>query len=432
MTVDQESVEIGGLATVRIRALASSGAGLGELPDGRVVFVQRTAPGDVADVRIAKLHKRWGEGDLEVLRETGPGRVTPGCPNYDVCGGCTLLHVSYEEQLKWKRRFVSDALERIGDRPADVPEVVPSPSRTQYRNRVTFTLRRLSGGRLVAGFHALRDPDRVVAVGKECLLPEPIILEVWEALRAAWAAGIRPLPATKELRITLRAVGSGVVVVIRGGQPSWDPSLLLAHVPGIASVWHQPGGHLRARHLAGESIHEEWGDERLPLGGLAFLQVNRAAAEGLVEYVLGQAGSGTKAVDAYCGVGVYGRSLARQGWQVTGIERDPEACVAARHDAPGGFEVMEGPVEDLLAQALPADLVVLNPPRTGLQEWIPGMLAFNPPSRVVYVSCNPATLARDASRLGTGFSLESVRSFDLFPQTSHVETVAVFKLTRDT
>lgn len=424
------TLSVGDVARVSIRALASGGAGVGDLPDGRVVFVHRTAPGDVATVRVRRLHPRWGEADLVTLLESSPHRVEAPCPNYGECGGCTLQHVAYDEQLNWKRRFVVEAMERIGKRAVDLPPVEPSPSRTHYRNRVTFTLRRLSAGHIVAGFHAVGRPARVVDIRANCLLPEPRILEVWGALHRAWKNGIRPLPSTRELRITLRALPEGVVLVVRGGAAGWDPKLLLAHVPGIVSVWHHPGGETKAVHIAGQVVHEDWGDEHLPVGGQAFLQVNREASEALVAHVLAHVGEGSTAVDAYCGVGFYGRALARDGWRVRGIELDPEACRGARYEAPEGFEVVEGHVEEHLPAALPADLVIVNPPRTGLQEWIPGMLSFRPPKRLVYVSCDPATLARDTERLGPGFRLDSLRSFDLFPQTSHVETVAVFSTGR--
>ncbi|HSG08490.1 MAG TPA: TRAM domain-containing protein [Longimicrobiales bacterium] len=424
------ALAVGDRTHVRIRAISSGGAGVGDLPDGRVVFVHRTAPGDLVDIRVRKLHPRWGEGDLQEILEASPDRVTPPCRHYAQCGGCTLQHLAYEDQLLWKGRFVTEAMERIGKQSVEVPPVEPSPAQTRYRNRVTFTLRRLSAGHVVAGFHALGRPAHVLDVRGECLLPEPEILEVWGALHDAWKRGLRPLPSTKELRVTLRALPDGVVVVVRGGARGWDPALLLANVPNVVSVWHHAGGTPRAEHLAGRVVYEDWGDERLPVGGQAFVQVNRAAAESLVSYVLAQVGAGRTAVDAYCGVGVYGRALARDGWTVTGIEVDPEACKGASFEPPETFRVLEGPVEEHLPSALPADLVILNPPRTGLQEWVPGMLALRPPPRLIYVSCDPATLARDAARLGGVFGLESLRAFDLFPQTSHVETVAVFRSNR--
>lgn len=420
---------VGDVVRVRVRALASSGAGVAGLPDGRVAFVHRTAPGDLADVRVDRVRKRWADGTLVDLVEPGPERVPPPCPRFDECGGCALQHLDYDAQLAWKGRFVADAMRRIGGIEVAPPSVEGSPSATRYRNRVTFTLRRLRGGRPVAGFHAWRDPDRIVPVGSECLLPEPSLAEAWAALRAAWRSAAA-LPEGRELRLTLRSVAGGVLLLVQGGRMGWDASELFSRVDELSAVWHRPVGRRDAVRVAGDALEERWGEERVPVGGRAFLQANRSAAESLVAHVLGRAGEGKVAVDAYCGVGVYGRALARGGWRARGIEWNREACVGARHAAPEGFVVVEGPVEEQLEAQLPADLVVLNPPRTGVHESVPGILARSRPRRVIYVSCDPATLARDAGRMRAAYTLVSLHAFDLFPQTSHVESVAVFDTER--
>jgi 23S rRNA (uracil1939-C5)-methyltransferase len=423
-----ETLGVGDVARVHIRGLAAGGAGIADLPDGRVVFVPRGAPGDVADVRIRRLKRRWGEARLQTLVEEGPRRVEAPCPRYRRCGGCTLQHLDYEEQLAWKGRFVADALTRIGATPCDPPPVEPSPERTHYRNRVSFTVRRLSGDRIVAGFHALGRPNFIIDVGGECLLPERAVLQAWERLRAAWKAGARPLPSGPELRVTLRSVQEGVSAHIQGGAAGWDGAELRGVIPTLVGVWHRPDDEEASSLVSGTHGHEEWPDRRyLPVGGETFLQVNRSAAKGLVSHVLSQVGTGSSAVDAYCGVGVYGRELAARGWRVTGIEADPDACVAARHQAPGEFSVVEGRVEEHLGSLLPADLAVLNPPRSGLSDHVPEELLKSPPGRIVYVSCDPATLARDVLRLRGGYRLASLHAFDLFPQTAHVETVAVLE-----
>lgn len=423
----------GQVVRARVRGIAAGGAGVADLPDGRVVFTPRTAPGDVVDLRIERLHARWAQGTLVAVVEPGEGRVDPPCPRYDACGGCALQHLAYDEQLRWKGRVVADALTRVGKILVDPPHVAPSPERTHYRNRATFTVRRLGGGRIVGGFHALGRPGRVVDVGTECLLPEPAVLEAWGALREAWRSGARPLPAARELRVTVRALDEGVVLLVRGGPGGWDGAELLSRIPGAVGVWHQPGGTAGAHLVAGRATLEAWGTDQVPIGGEAFLQVNRKAAEPLVAHVLALAtaalrsGDGGRAVDAYCGIGVYGRQLARDGWTAVGIEADAEACAAARHDAPEGFTVLQGRVEEHLGSLLPAGLVIVNPPRAGLQDRIPGVLLHHRPPCVLYVSCDPATLARDAGRLGDAYRLASLRAFDLFPQTAHVETVALFE-----
>jgi 23S rRNA (uracil1939-C5)-methyltransferase len=418
---------VGDVVMLRIRAVASGGAGIGTLPDGRAAFVHRTAPEDEVRARITKLKSRWSQAELVAVLSPGPARVEAPCPHYGTCGGCTLQHLAYEEQLRWKARFVTDALARIGGIGAVEVDVEPSPMPTAYRNRVTFTVRTLPAGRVIAGFHGLHDPDRIVDLTRGCLLPEPAISEAWAALRAAWRSGARPLPPARELRVTLRSLSEGgVVVLVKGGAEGWDPEPLRSRVPGVAAVWHQAGGRNRPVRVFGAPVHDMWGQDQVPVSGQSFLQVNRQAAAALVAHVVSAAGAPARAVDAYCGVGAYGRALARLGWDVMGIESDSDACEGARHEAPDGFRVVEGLVEEQLPGLLPVDLVILNPPRTGLQEWVPDTLIQHKPGRIVYVSCDPATLARDAGRLSGAYTLSAARCFDLFPQTSHVETVAVF------
>ena len=168
------TVRVGDVVEVTVRAVAAGGAGVADLPDGRVAFVQRTAPGDRARVRVSASKRSWARATLVELLAPGPGRRPPPCPFYGRCGGCTLEHLEYSEQLRWKARMVADALKRIGRVTVDPPVVEPSPREFRYRNRVTFTLRRLRGtaGGVVAGFHEMDEPDRVVDVTGACMLPE--------------------------------------------------------------------------------------------------------------------------------------------------------------------------------------------------------------------------------------------------------------------
>ena len=420
---------------VSVRAIASGGAGVADLPDGRVAFVQRTAPGDRARVRVTQSKKTWAKAALVELIEPGPGRREAPCPFYARCGGCTLQHLEYGEQLRWKGRIVADALARIGGLAVASPEVVPSPCETRYRNRVTFTLKRIGGGRVLAGFHELDEPDRLVDIDGRCLLPDAAIARAWEGLRAAWGEGAERLPGGHRLRLSLRSVANGVVLVVDGGGGSWAPEPLLRDVPGLVAIWHQESGAHTPLLVAGDGrAHEVWLGEPVRPGARAFLQVNREAAELLHAAALSAAEVGLRTdgplsgrcVDAYCGVGAYGRALARAGAHVIGIELDPEAAAAAREGAPEGFTVLEGPVERRLAEALPSDVAILNPPRTGLHEDVPRILSEQPVQTLVYVSCDPATLARDLGRL-VGYRLLDVQAFDLFPQTAHVETLAVLE-----
>lgn len=419
---------------MEIRDIGTGGAGVGELPDGRVVFVHRTAPGDRVLVRVTQSKKRWARATLVRVLEPAPRRRTPPCPLYDRCGGCRLQHLEYDAQLEAKRGIVSDALERLGGvdpadaRPAEPTE--PSPAELRYRSRVSFHLRRLPS-RVVAGFHELERPGRILDVAGQCLLPTPRLVTTWERLRDAWGPQARHLPRGRELRLTLRALDRGIVLLVQGGQPDMEGEgarRIVKAVASLRSVWHRPGPADPPRRLAGdEEITERWLGETFHPGPATFLQVNRAAGEALQRWLLERLGEvgGLRIVDAYCGVGALGRRLAARRAEVVGVESDPSAVRAAREGAPDRFRVVEGTVEDVLADLLPADLVLLNPPRAGLDEEVARQLAARPPRRVVYVSCDPATLARDLDRLRPALALTGARTFDLFPQTAHVETVAL-------
>jgi 23S rRNA (uracil1939-C5)-methyltransferase len=413
---------------VRIDSIAAGGEGVGRLPDGRVTFVHRTAPGDLAEVELTERRDRWTRGRLLRVEEPSLERREAPCPFYARCGGCTLEHLEYGAQLRAKARIVADALTRIGGIPADPPEVVPSPREFRYRNRVSFALRRAEHGRVEAGFHALGAPDEIVDLGGACLLPEEPVARVWDALRAAWGPDARRLPSGERLRLTLRASAQGEVsLLVEGGYSPGRPEELIEAVPGLVSVWHRPR-EAAAELIAGApGLPETWGDETVELSGTAFLQVNRGAAALLEAHVAALAGevAGLRIVDAYCGVGFHARRFARAGATVVGIELDPQAVEEASRAAPEGARFVEGPVEALIRAELPADLVVLNPPRAGVDAEVAGALAESPAPRVIYISCNPATLARDLKRMAGAYRLESVRAFDLFPQTAHVETVAL-------
>lgn len=414
-------------AEVRIERLVAGGAGVGRWPDGRIVFVPRTAPGDRVEVALRTPHRRWVEGRLVRLLEPSALRRVPPCPFADRCGGCPLEHLPEEAQREAKRTFVEDALRRLGGIALTVPPVVPSPRAVRYRNRATFVLRRTPRG-VVAGFRAVDDPDRVVDVDGRCLLLEEPLAAAWDALRAAWGPNAHRLPGGPELRLTLRATATGQVgLLVEGGRGRGEPEALRAAVPPLVAIWGRRRG--RVEEWAGSPVLEErWNGETVRLRGATFLQVNREAAALLEATVRAWVGdvAGRRVIDAYAGVAIHGRALACAGARVVAIELDPDAVAAAREGAPAGLTVMRGRVEAILPSVLPADVVIANPPRTGLDAAAVAALRAQPPQRLLYVSCDPATLARDARRLTGVFRLVRVQPFDLFPQTAHVETLAEF------
>lgn len=413
------------MEAVEITGITSEGAGVGRLDDGRVTFVHRTAPGDLARVRVTEEKARWTRAELVDVLEPGPGRREAPCPHYDRCGGCTLEHLTYAAQLEAKAGVAADALQRIGGLDVGVPPVTPSPSTSRYRNRVTFTLRRGRDG-VIAGFHELEAPDRLVDITDACLLPEQPLATAWGELRSSWGPNARRLPSGDELRLTLRSSRVGeVALMVDGGYAPGRAAELVDAVDGLVALWHRPEGSGRYRLLAGEAtLRDDWSGDDLELSGDVFTQVNREAAALLERHVLDRvlADGPGRVLDAYCGVGLHARRLEREGVEVVGIEAHPRAVAEARRAAPDS-RILEGTVAERLPESLPVDVAILNPPRAGVEAGAVEWLAAEGPERIVYVSCDPATLARDLKRLGDRYEVAEIRCFDMFPQTAHVETV---------
>ncbi|HUE96644.1 MAG TPA: TRAM domain-containing protein, partial [Longimicrobiaceae bacterium] len=407
---------------VEITAIAAGGEGVGHLPDGRVIFVHRTAPGELVEAGILEERKRWARGALLRVVRPSPDRRAEVCPHYERCGGCTIEHLEYPAQLAAKARIVRDALTRIGGVDIGIPHVVASPREFRYRNRVSFALRRLGGGRVVAGFHALHEPGHVLDIDGSCLLPEEAVARVWRTLRQEWGRNADRLPSGERLRLTLRATSAGrVSLLVEGGSSPGRPEELIERIEGLDAIAYRDADGT-ARNVAGAAgLAETWGVETFTVAGAAFLQVNRDAAVLLEDHVISLAAdvAGLRVVDAYSGIGLHARRLARAGARVTGIERDPAAVRIAEAQAVEGSSFRCGTVEGLLGTTLPADLLILNPPRVGLHPSVVEQILGAAPPRIIYISCDPATLARDVKRLGSMYEIASIRCFDLFPQTTH-------------
>jgi len=393
-----------------------------------VAFVPRTAPGDIARVRLAP-GERFARGVLDAVVEPGPGRVEPPCPHYvhDRCGGCQVQHMAYGAQLAAKRTIVGDALARIGRVAAEVAPVEASPRPWRYRRKLTLALRRRGGG-WVAGLHPYDRPGDVFALA-DCPITDERVVAVWRDVLAAGAHLPADAPA---LRGAVRLLGddSGpgeptrAAFTLEGGR-GWPGARALADaVPALAAVWHTPDA-------GGRQLVVDRRADAAP--GASFAQVNPAMAAVLGRAVVDAAlkFSPARVVDGYAGAGDTAAELAGRGVSVTAIELDAEAARYAADRLGGAGRAVVGRVEDELPAALPADVVVLNPPRAGLDARVPETLeraaagAFGPaPRGLVYVSCNPATLARDLARLPS-YRVRSVRPFDMFPQTAHVETLVV-------
>ena len=406
--------------TIAIDRIAAGGDGVGR-HDGMVVFVPRAVPGDVVRVDLVR-QRTFARGRIVEHVTSSPDREPAPCPHYDGdrCGGCQLQGLRYGRQLTIKGELIRDALVRIGRQPiGDVP-VEPSAAPFGYRNSLTLALQRdrLRPSGWMAGMHVAGAPTQLFEL-TTCLIAMPEVMEGWHQVMSA----ATNFPRATALRVTVRRLQAGGLALTVEGGTQWKQSaieLMVAAVPSLHAVWWIREDEVRALRYDRRTVQE---------AGASFAQVNPAVAEALRNYVQTQveALAPDAVVDAYSGSGALAMQLLRPGRRVTAIELDPEASAvagAALHADPLS-RVLTGRVEHMLPYGLPASVVVLNPPRAGVDATIPVMLAAETSGvqRIVYVSCDPATLARDIGRLGEGWQLSAVQAFDMFPQTSHVETV---------
>lgn len=403
------------LVDVTVDSIAAGGDGVARSA-GLVVFLPRTAPGDRGRARLEP-RGRLARGEMIALEHPSDRRVEPPCPHYtrDRCGGCQLQHLRYDAQLDAKRGIVRDSLQRIARRDADVPPVMASDREWRYRRKLTLALRR-RGARWIAGLHPYDAPGRVFELD-DCPITDERVVEAWREIMRA--AALLPEGAT-ELRGAVRLLDEGVSLVLEGGRRWTRWQELVAAAPTVTSLWwEREGGERRLLHDRRE--------QRTPAA--SFVQVNAGVAAALWTHALARvaAHEPRAVIDAYAGAGDSAVHLASRGVRVTAIEADREASAwcGARLAGPGmtpGSRSIAGRVEEVLADALPADVAIVNPPRTGMHERASAVLEASATPALVYVSCNPATLARDLSRLPS-YRVASVRAFDMFPQTAHVETV---------
>lgn len=395
---------------LRIESIAAGGDGVARA-DGLVVLTPRTAPGDVAVVDVV-VEKRLGRGRLARLVEPGPDRIDPPCAHYvvDRCGGCQLQHLSYDAQRAAKGDIIRDALVRLGKRPVATPPSVRASDRPwRYRRKLTLAMER-RGGRWIAGLFPYDDPRHPFELA-DCPITEERVLSVWSEIMAA----SDHLPSAARLRGAVQLVdSSSATFTLEGGREWRALERFAAEVPSVSGIWWQPEGQRR------RAVHER---ERVT-GGASFVQVNATVADALHAHVLGRARAHRPrhVVDAYAGSGATAIPLSEGGIRVTALELDREAVTVMRGALHGESRAVAGRVEDVLARALPADVVLLNPPRAGVDASVPSILGAAPPRAIIYTSCNPATLARDVARLPQ-YRVASLEGFDMFPQTAHVETV---------
>ena len=436
---------------ITIDALGSEGQGIGRF-EGFAVFVPGALPGEKVNAHMIKVNPGYGIAKLTEVIEPAAERIAPCCAAFPKCGGCTLQHLSYEAQLRAKRQQVYDALSRLGG--IENPNVLDTIGMEEpwgFRNKGAFPFGFVDG-KVEAGAFAARS-HRLIPLSK-CPIQKDGIMDVVNAVRD-WANtyGISSYNETNGrgiLRhVMARATKAGevmAVIVTTGKLPRKDELIaaLTARVKGLKSIVHNINA-TNTNVILGRKFITLWGEEKLTetvagftveVSAASFLQVNPVQTERLYQQAVEYAElSGDELVaDIYCGIGTISMPLAKKAKRVVGIEAVPEAIEDAKANAKrngiDNAEFLCGLAEEVLPKlvedGLRPDVVVLDPPRKGAEEALLNAVLKTEPRRIVYVSCNPATLARDVKLLTAGgYSLVKAQPVDMFPHSAHVETVAL-------
>ena len=445
------------ILTLRIERLSSDGSGVAHSADGETVFVPGTAPGDEARVRIVKDCGRYAFGILDELLTPSPDRVPVDCPVAGPCGGCSLRHLDYAAELRAKQESVLDAFRRIGGLEVPVLDILPSPEVDRYRNKVQFPVGVDKNGVPCIGFYAGRT-HRIVPC-PDCKLQPGVLNEIGNALCTFFAQqSIRPYDEQSGKGLVRhiflrRGAHSGQIMVClvctRAKLPHAEQlcAALREQFPAISTVLLNVNAK-NTNVILGRENHILYGPGYIEdtlcgvpvrLGPLSFYQVNTLAAERLygVAAQYAQLTPDDTLLDLYCGMGTIGLSMADQCQELIGVEIVPEAIESAKANAARMGETVAAKsrffcadagqaATQLAAEGLHPDIVMLDPPRKGCDEATLSAVVRMAPRRVVYVSCNPATAARDAAWLEkNGYHAEKVQPVDLFPRTKHVETVCL-------
>jgi 23S rRNA (uracil1939-C5)-methyltransferase len=406
------------LIELKIDVMAHGGEGLGRY-DGRAIFVPYTIPGEVVRVEIVKDHKRYARAKLHDVIVPSPARVEPQCPFFgpEKCGGCQWQHIAYEVQIGIKGLVVRDQLQRIGkfDTPP-ILEPLPDNARWGYRNHALFrTTREGILGFLTPQSHSVYPVD-------DCVILQPRLNDLLQSLDMVY-----PDIEWLEMRV---GTGTDEVMLLLQTIDEEPPSLQVDFPISIVQICHDDAV---APLIGLDYITEYIRDKLFRISATSFFQINSEQSNQLVDVVLEAAEPKgyEKVLDAYCGVGLFTAFLADHMQHITGIEINPSAVADAVHNLAGkdNVEIIQGSVEDILPNLESNfDIVLVDPPRTGLERHTIDVLGKGEAERLIYVSCDPATFARDARRLlRYGYHLEWVQPVDMFPQTYHIENVALLQ-----
>lgn len=447
-------VKVGDTLTVAINGYATQGEGVGRYK-GFTIFVPNSLDGETVVTRIELVKKNYARGELVRVVEPSPHRVEPACPLYAECGGCQLLHLDYEGQLTFKRQRVIDVMERLGGlKDVRVRPVIGMPNPWKYRNKVQYPFALDDRGKVVIGCY--QQGTHNVVDTRECLIQHDLNSRIMNRIRELVQGMGISIYDEKTGQGLLRYVlvkngfesGEAMVVLVTNG-PDFPEGkelgrMLAAEFPALKSVVQNINtstGNVvlgeKNKVLYGEDgIIDRLGDLEFKISANSFFQVNPAQTDVLYKKALAYAGltGRERVLDAYCGVGTLTLFLARQAKEVYGIEVIPAAIEDAKENARrnrvDNVVFVMGATEEVLPKlvriGIDFDVAVVDPPRSGCEERVLQTFAKLEVPRIVYVSCNPSTLARDLKYLvNRGYEVNEIQPVDMFPHTFHVECVAL-------
>ena len=458
------------LRNVEIQDMVAEGKCLVRI-ENLVVFVSQVAPGDVVDLRISKAHKRFMEATPTVFHKYSALRATPFCQHFGTCGGCKWQHLSYDAQLSYKQQQVADQLTRIGKLALpEVRQILPSPERTYYRNKLEYTFSNngwlteaqikdedAQYDRRVLGFHTPGRFDKILDVEHCWLQPEPsneirlFVRDYARQHRLPFGDMVRQTGLLRNL-IIRTAASTGETMVILQCYYADDALLPLldavyAKFPQITSlnyVLNNKGNETFhdlevVCHQGKPYIEEEMEGLRFRIGPKSFYQTNSAGAHNLYKVArdFAEIQPTDLVYDLYTGAGTIANFVARQARRVVGVEYVEQAVLDARVNSEingvANTEFFAGDMKDMLTEAFTAhhghpDVIITDPPRAGMHEDVVQRLVALRAPRLVYISCNPATQARDLELLDEVYQVTRVQPVDMFPHTHHVENVVLLEL----
>ena len=408
--------------------------------EGKVCFVRGALPGEQVDVTLEREHSRYDEGRVLTLLTSSPHRISAPCPVFGTCGGCDFLHCAYEEQIRIKTGFIRDAFRQMPDAALRIEDTEPSPEPFFTRNRAAYSVQDTGSGFQI-GFHSRQDPGSIVSA-EHCVLQSEAACDLLRRIREALdripqkeAGALRRIEIREGKNTGQRMIhffadheGIALQTAVEACRCACDTA--------VASLGVRPGPFARTtkrKHLFGEgTITETLGDHSFEIGPDAFFQTHTAIAAamfGRVHKAMNEAGS-KHPLELYAGSGVLATILAEPGRKLLGFEADADAVETARRNFKRNHvetaRILHRRVEDLRTESLlgKIDFLVADPPRAGLSLIAARILVQLQVPRMVYISCQPAVMARDIQTLVQkgGYRVDWIKPFDMFPQTTHVET----------